>query len=189
MTHHQRPSAPSGDGGADPASDVVNGLRRIVRALELYSHEVRKSFGLTGPQLWALKTLHRRGSLAIGELAEALAVEPSSLSLLLDRLEQRRLVRRVRSRDDRRFVDVGLTAAGSRAAARAPEPAQGRLLHGLRALRPKQLAALARAVRTLAAMMEATDVEAPFFFEAESARRSRRAGARNRPAASSPKRR
>jgi MarR family transcriptional regulator, organic hydroperoxide resistance regulator len=160
-----RPSrrAPSGT-LPDEAVDIVNALRRIVRAIELYSQEVFKSFGLTGPQLWALKTLSRRGALAITDLAEALAVQPSTLSVLVDRLERRGFVRRLRPREDRRFVEIALTPAGAALAARAPEPAQGRLLHGLRGLSPRELRAIQSSVNRLGEMMEASKMEARFFF-------------------------
>jgi MarR family transcriptional regulator, organic hydroperoxide resistance regulator len=142
----------------------VDGLRRIVRAIELYSQEVYKGFGLTGPQLWALKTLSRRGPLATTDLAKALAVQPSTLSVLVDRLERRGVVRRNRPREDRRFVEVALTTKGAALATRAPEPAQGRLLHGLQGLPQRELRAIRSTVDRLVAMMEASDVEARFFF-------------------------
>ena len=116
----------------DEAFDIVNGLRRIVRAIELYSQEVYKGFGLTGPQLWALKTLSRRGTLATTDLATALAVQPSTLSVLVDRLEKRGLVRRDSPRGGSTIRGNQPHAPGAALAARAPEPAQGRLLHGLR---------------------------------------------------------
>ncbi len=148
----------------DEASDIVNGLRRIVRAIELYSQEVYKGFGLTGPQLWALKTLSRRGTLATTDLATALAVQPSTLSVLVDRLEKRGLVRRNRPREDRRFVEITLTPRGTALAARAPDPAQGRLLHGLRTRSPRELRTIRTSVDQLVEMMEASQVEARFFF-------------------------
>jgi len=164
------PTRPRSRAGArkDPlpaeAADIVSGLRRMVRAIELYSQEVYKNFGLTGPQLWALKTLYRQGPLATSALAAALAVQPSSLSVLVDRLERRGLVRRVRSRSDRRFVEISLTPQGTALAARAPEPAQGRLLHGLGTLKDGELRAIRDAVFTLVDMMEAGDVRPRFFF-------------------------
>lgn len=151
----------------DDAAEIVNALRRIVRAIELYSQEVRKAFGLTGPQLWAMKTLHRHGALSMTDLATALAVQPSTLSLLIDRLQQRGLVRRVRQRDDRRVVELRLTAEGTRLAARAPSAAQGRLLYGLRTLAPSRLRTMRRVLNDLVDMMEAGDVEAQFFFAKE----------------------
>jgi len=148
----------------EDVTDIVTGLRRIVRAIELYSQEIYKSYGLTGPQLWVLKTLSRRGPLATTDLARALAVQPSTLSVLVDRLARRGLVRRHRPRQDRRFVELELTPEGETLAARAPEPAQGRLLHGLSGLKPRELRSLRASVDRLVTMMEASDVEARFFF-------------------------
>src|ERR1700745_3157490 len=85
-------------------TEIVQGLRRIVKALQTYSQDVRTAYGLTGPQLWALKTLQRHGRLSTGRLAAALAVHQSSVSILVDRLERRALVRRLRGRRDHRVV-------------------------------------------------------------------------------------
>jgi DNA-binding MarR family transcriptional regulator len=155
-----RPPPPA---SADTAAIVV-GLRRIVRALELYSQEVRRGFGLTAPQLWALKAVERTGPLSIGQLAEELLVHQSSASLLVDRLERRGLVRRARSREDRRFVRIELTEKAVALCRSAPQPAQGRLLHGLGSMPATRIRAIRRAVEQLVQAMEAGDVEARFFF-------------------------
>lgn len=146
------------------ADVVVSGLRRIVKALETYSREVQKAYGLTGPQLWAVKVLAREGPLSVGGLADVLAVHQSSLSLLVDRLEARNLIRRRREAPDRRVVRLHLTAAGAALAMRAPEAAQGRLLHALRRMPEKEIAWIHGAVERLVQVMEAEDVEARFFF-------------------------
>ncbi len=146
---------------------IVQGLRRMVRALQTYSQEVRSAYGLTGPQLWALKTLERHGRMTVGRLAAALAVHQSSISILLLRLERRRLVRRIRSRPDRRIVHVALTPRGAAVAADAPEAAQGRLLHALGSMSAEQLRRTRRVVDQLVQAMEASDVTARFFFSDE----------------------
>jgi len=155
-------SARSGKPG--DTAQIVQSLRRIVKALQTYSQDVRSAYGLTGPQLWALKTLEQRGPLPVGTLAASLVVHQSSISILIDRLEQRGLVRRVRARSDRRFVEVALTRRGAAMAAGAPEPAQGRLLHALEAMPPRDVRAMRRALDRLLVAMEATDVTARFFF-------------------------
>jgi DNA-binding MarR family transcriptional regulator len=152
--------------GPDAAA-IVQGLRRIVRALELYSQDVYRTYGLTGPQLWVLKTLQRDGPLSAGHLAQALAVHQSSVSVLIQRLERRGLVRRARVTPDRRFVRVELTERGAALATEAPEPAQGRLLHGLDAMPPQEVRKIRRAVDRLVQVMEASDVAAQFFFSDE----------------------
>jgi DNA-binding MarR family transcriptional regulator len=159
----RRPAVPPPP-GAD-VSAIVGGLRRVVRALELYSQEVRRDFGLTAPQLWALKTLGRTGPLTVNDLAAALHVHQSSASLLVNRLERRGLVRRLRRPEDRRFVRIEPTDRALALMTEAPEPAQGRLLHGLCGMPPARLRNIRRAVEDLVGAMEAENVEARFFFE------------------------
>jgi MarR family transcriptional regulator, organic hydroperoxide resistance regulator len=148
---------------ADTAQ-IVQGLRRIVKALHSYSQDVYRTYGLTGPQLWALKTLEREGRLSAGRLAEALAVHQSSLSILVDRLEKRGLVQRIRAPHDRRVVQIALTKRGAALSTRAPEAAQGRLLYGLRAMSPFEVHNIRQVVDQLVEAMEASDVQARFFF-------------------------
>jgi DNA-binding MarR family transcriptional regulator len=160
----RRSPGPAGQRAANTRA-IVAGLRRVVRALEVYSQEVRQSFGLTGPQLWALKTLEQRGPLTTGELAGELLVHQSSASLLVDRLERRGLVRRRRVASDRRFVRIELSERGLALSKSAPQPAQGRLLHGLAGMTPSRVRAIRRAVEDLVAAMEVESIDARFFFE------------------------
>jgi DNA-binding MarR family transcriptional regulator len=145
-------------------ADIVQGLRRITRAIELYSQDVQRSYGLTGPQLWALKNLQRAGPLTPNRLADSLAVDQSSVSGLLRRLEEKGLVHRARMAEDQRSVRIELTAEGRSLARRAPEAAQGRLLHGLSNMSPARVQALRRSIETLVGAMEASTIEARFFF-------------------------
>jgi DNA-binding MarR family transcriptional regulator len=145
-------------------TEIVQGLRRIVKALQTYSQDVRTAYGLTGPQLWALKTVQRHGRLSTGRLAAALAVHQSSVSILVDRLDKRGLVRRVRGRSDHRVVEIELTRRGAGLATDAPEPAQGRLLHALQAMPALEVRTIRRSVDRLVEAMEAADVNARFFF-------------------------
>lgn len=166
---------PSGRENGSPATlpkrqavdAIVQGLRRIVKALESYSRVVESTYGLTGPQLWALKTLERSGALPVTRLAEELVVHQASASILVTRLEQRGLLKRTRDNQDRRVVQISLTPEGRRLAARAPEAAQGRLLHGLLGLSKDEVHSIRVAVEKLVAAMEAEDVDATFFFAEE----------------------
>jgi MarR family transcriptional regulator, organic hydroperoxide resistance regulator len=94
-------------------------------------------------------------------------VHQSSLSILIDRLEKRGLVTRVRSRGDGRFVLIEMTKRGLALSAMAPDPAQGRLLHGLQAMSRTEVRQIRRAVDRLVQVMEAEGTTARFFFSDE----------------------
>jgi MarR family 2-MHQ and catechol resistance regulon transcriptional repressor len=68
--------------------------------------------GLTGTQFGVLEALLHLGPLGQCGLAGKLLTSPGNLVLVLDNLERRGLVCRVRRADDRRAVTVHLTDAG-----------------------------------------------------------------------------
>jgi DNA-binding MarR family transcriptional regulator len=142
----------------------MNHLRRIVRAVELYSREVEATHGLTGPQLWALWALAKGGPMALKDLAKAMHLDPSTVVGVVDRLEAKGLVARARDEEDRRRVRLSLTPKGRALEKKAPHPAQDRLIEGLSELRLDRLRALERTLAYLVGTMEAEDLQAKFFF-------------------------
>jgi DNA-binding MarR family transcriptional regulator len=69
---------------------------------------------VTLPQWRALVVISSRPSVTVNDLADALAVHPSTATRLCDRLVAKRLVRRAQSREDRRITELDLSAAGRR---------------------------------------------------------------------------
>ena len=70
------------------------------------------AMGLTYPQYLALKALDEAEVLTIGGLAQRLALEPSTITPLVKRLEVAGLVSRRRNQADEREVQVSLTPEG-----------------------------------------------------------------------------
>src|ERR1041384_1365127 len=68
--------------------------------------------GLTYPQYLVLNVLWRQDAQTVGSIAEQLALESSTLTPLLKRLEVAQLLRRTRNPDNERQVVVALTAQG-----------------------------------------------------------------------------
>jgi DNA-binding MarR family transcriptional regulator len=75
--------------------------------------------GLTYPQYLVLNVLWREDELTVGNIAERLALESSTLTPLLKRLETAGLVRRTRNPANERQVVVSLTDAGRELRSRA----------------------------------------------------------------------
>jgi len=148
-------------------TEIIQSLRRIIKSLQDYSQTVSNHFGITGPQLWALKTIHQTGSLAVGELSEGMYLHPSTVSGVVDRLEKKGYVIRDRTEKDRRVVKVRLTPKGKILARKAPNPVQGKMIYGLRKLKKERLGLICESVRELVGIMEAQDLKVTFFFDEE----------------------
>ena len=154
--------------GRDVAiSEIMQSLRRIFKAIQDYSHEVSEKFGITGPQLWALKTISQNESLSLSDLGKRMYLHPSTITGVIDRLEKKRYVTRIRDQVDRRVIYVQLTAEGKRLAKRAPNPAQGKMIYGLKNLKRRELNLIYDSVQKLVKIMEAQDVKVTFFFDQE----------------------
>lgn len=67
---------------------------------------------VTLPQLMLLNLTSIHGPCRLTALAEKIEVKPSAVTVMVDRLEKRGLVRRVQDPDDRRAVRVEITAEG-----------------------------------------------------------------------------
>ncbi|ESZ66218.1 MULTISPECIES: MarR family transcriptional regulator [unclassified Mesorhizobium] len=68
--------------------------------------------GITYPQYLVLNALAEAGGMSVGSIAHRLALESSTITPLLKRMEQAGLVTRQRSQTDERQVQVDLTPAG-----------------------------------------------------------------------------
>jgi len=88
---------------------LVTTARRVVG---VYG-PVLEPLGLTHPQYLVMLALWDVGPRRVRELADALYLEPATLSPLLKRLESAGLIERRRDPDDDRALAVSLTTAGA----------------------------------------------------------------------------
>ncbi|HEX9162405.1 MAG TPA: MarR family transcriptional regulator, partial [Thermoanaerobaculia bacterium] len=79
----------------DRTRRLMDDFRRIVQALRS-SHRAATRAKITGAQLFVLNTLGTaKGPLSISEVAEKTRTDPSTVSVVVDKLVRRGLVRRV----------------------------------------------------------------------------------------------
>jgi DNA-binding MarR family transcriptional regulator len=99
------------------STDLATALIRLCFVVQRIFADVSRHYGLT-PQHAQLLGVLARGPVGMAELGEALNLEKSSLSGLIDRAEARALVDRVRDPNDRRTCRVSLTRSGTELAVR-----------------------------------------------------------------------
>jgi len=161
---------------------VIRSIRRITRAIDLYSKKLASTCELTGPQLTALRALSAEGGMSLTQLADYVSLSLPTVSGIIDRLEARELVRRERQSDDKRRVLVKLTQTGRRVARRAPPALQESFSRKFHALPEKRQKALDEALREIVTMLEADKLEAsPLLMAAGEPVRSTHTKAPDRP--------
>jgi DNA-binding MarR family transcriptional regulator len=99
---------------AQARDDATVALRELILAGERYRIAVAAHLDLTVNESRAISYLLARGPMGQTELSAALGLTTSSTTTLLDRLEQREMVRRVPDPNDRRRSTVELPESGVR---------------------------------------------------------------------------
>ncbi|MCW8139521.1 MAG: MarR family transcriptional regulator [Planctomycetota bacterium] len=106
-----RPAAPA---PGDLADQIFEGLVRLAWGARQHDQALQRRFGVTAAQLSALRVLERHGEMPQSELSGRLFLRGSTVSGMLDRLEERELITRRRSTADRRLVAVDVGPGGRR---------------------------------------------------------------------------
>jgi DNA-binding MarR family transcriptional regulator len=156
----------------------MDAARQLVRALAGSARAVETQTGISGAQLFVLRQLAAAdGPLSVNELAERTLTHQSTVSGVVARLAERRLVSRATASDDARRTEVSLTARGRTLLGDAPATVQTALVAGLARMAPAQRAVLADALESwlCEAGIIATPDGPPLFFEEGAARGGARA--------------
>jgi MarR family 2-MHQ and catechol resistance regulon transcriptional repressor len=94
------------------ALDAYIKLSRSSEAVESQINAHLKDHALTTSQFGVLEALYHLGSMQTGQLGEKILKSSGNMTLVIDNLVKRGLVRRQRLEDDRRCVEVSLTEKG-----------------------------------------------------------------------------
>lgn len=151
--------------GESPAQRTMDALRRIVRTLGTSARSAPGARGISGAQLFLLRAIEFSPGMSLSELATRAMARQSTISEVVARLVERRLVVRAKADDDARRVALSLTPRGRAIVERAPQTAQERLVAGLEALTASEQRRLADSLELWLDRAGFTDVEPSMFFE------------------------
>jgi DNA-binding MarR family transcriptional regulator len=144
----------------DVSDSVIATLRQIIRAIDLQSRNLAKSFGLTGPQIIILKTLAKRPNVMVGEIAREISLSQATVTTILDRLERKGMAEKRRDEADKRRVLVNITPKGMQILEQNPSILQEQFLREFGKLREWEQTQILSTLQRIAGMMRADDIEA-----------------------------
>lgn len=98
----------------DLVDNIEKDLRYIAVIVRQNGREILSDYAVTPPQFTALLSLYEDGDMTIGELSTKLYLACSTTTDLIDRMEKKNLVVRVKDLHDRRVVRISLLEEGMR---------------------------------------------------------------------------
>jgi DNA-binding MarR family transcriptional regulator len=168
--------------GSGHFRDILDSIRRVVRALRIASRRSEQAVGLSTSQLFVLQSLSEDTPITVNELAARTFTHQSTVSVVAKRLVEKKLVIRQRSKTDARQQELRLSRAGAAMIHRPrTQPAQHQLVKALRAFSPKDQARLAKLLSALVREAGwADDTPHLFFEETAPAKKSSRRNTRKK---------
>jgi MarR family transcriptional regulator, organic hydroperoxide resistance regulator len=93
-------------------TDFLRRLWELNHELERASRCTEALFGVTAQQRLMIRCIGKYPGMTLGQLAAQFHLDPGTVSIAVDRLEDKGLIERRRSSPDKRRVNVGLTPRG-----------------------------------------------------------------------------
>lgn len=129
------------------------GLRRIMKELDTHSRRLMKHYGITVAQVVCLYEIHEKGAHTLSRLSRNVHLSASTLVGIVDRLEEKGLVKRTRDTEDRRAIFIGITNKGRKFVESSPHLLHNRLDEKLKNLSESEQIIIANSLDLLVDML------------------------------------
>ena len=139
--------------------EVLIAIRRIIQSIDLHSRYLVKNFGLTGPQLIILQEVSRRDEISISELSKSISLGQATVTGILERLENRGLITRRRSKSDKRKVFIKVTKACDSLLDKAPPPMQENFIENFENLQDWEQSMILGSLQRIVALLDAKAID------------------------------
>ncbi|WP_340007170.1 MarR family transcriptional regulator [Paenibacillus sp. FSL K6-0276] len=93
---------------------VMESMANVQQKSQFFIDMITKQETLTHNQILLLFQLRLTGSLNITDISERFVITPGAASSMCDKMEKAGLIERVRTKEDRRVVNIVLTEQGDR---------------------------------------------------------------------------
>jgi DNA-binding MarR family transcriptional regulator len=132
---------------------IIMQLRQILQEMSKHSKLLLENYKITTPQLICLHEIFQHSPISIGALTKIVFLNNSTVTGIIDRLEKRELVQRIRISKDRRQVHLEITAQGVEFIKKAPKPIQDLFMDRLTALDEEKIGLILWSLEMLVDML------------------------------------
>lgn len=136
---------------------VLKQFRVIYGSVRQHFREVEQTCGVTGSQLWIMQEVANNPGIGVSLLADRLSIHQSTCSQLLEKLVNRKLIIKERSKEDQRRVGLHLTDEATSLVKKAPGPAEGVLPEALEGLQDEAIKLLNQSLEKVIEQLQVKD--------------------------------
>lgn len=141
------------DSPLDPTLTFMRLMWSVDHGLQKISKRMSSSIGLTGPQRLAVRVIGRSPGIAAGEVAALMHLDPSTVTGIIRRLVERRMIVRLVDPADARRVRLQLTEKGRVVDRRSAGTVEAAVRRTLAQLSPEEIEAASRMLTLLASRL------------------------------------
>ena len=138
-----------------PVLDFMSLLWSVDHEVQRVSRRMAAGIGITGPQRLVIRIVGRYPGILPGRLARTLKLHPGTLTVVLQQLERKGLVKRTRDVADRRRQHVWLTERGRASSRRRAGTVESAVSETLQSVTPAQAQAARKLLSALAMALRA----------------------------------
>ncbi len=149
-----------GNNHADHCQKLLVNLRKITRAIDLHSKDLKRKFGLTVPQLVILQEVANRGRISVTVLAREINLSQATVTDIVNRLVKNGFLEKNRSSTDKRRVTITPLEKCFHTLEKAPPPLQETFTNKFGRLQEWEQLMLLSSLDRIVDMMSAHKIEA-----------------------------
>lgn len=139
---------------------ILQSLRQSIRAVDQYSKELAAKYHVTAPQLICLNEIQQQEPVTLTTLARQVHLSPSTVTGIIERLEKKKLIERIKDDKDKRKLLISLTDEGHQLIDDAPKPLQDRLAESFSSLPEEEQLSIVTSLEKVVDMVQARNIDA-----------------------------
>lgn len=135
------------------AKRIILALREVMREMDTHSRRLLKHHDITVAQVICLYAISEQGAMTLSILSKNVHLTASTLVGVVDRLEEKGLLKRTRDTEDRRAIFIDITQKGKDFVAATPDLLHNRLDEKLKMLSHSEQVIIANSLDLLVDML------------------------------------
>ena len=140
--------------------NLLIALRKMIQAIDRHSTNLKKKFGLTGPQLILLQSISAHDRISVTQLSKDVSLSQATVTDITKRLEKRGYITRTRDIDDKRKTNIVLTENGKAILNKVPPLLQEKFTERFSKLESWEQLMIESSFERVVSMMSAEDIDA-----------------------------